>query len=536
MATVTPFSNKKILVIDDVPEVRRQLQMTLVSIGFESLHVVSSIKEAMDRIALNHYEVILCDYNLGDTTDGQQFLEFVRLNDKISRNTIFIMVTAENSYERVIAAVECLPDDYILKPFTAAHFIGRLEHLLERQQVFKTIDQAYDKKNWALVIQESDKLLAEKNKHYIELLKIKTIALQKADLYEQAAEVYEEVIAFRDLPWAALGLARVKARLGKLGESKAMAELLVKEHPQFLPGYEFASELSLQENNADEALNFLNQAMQINKENLPRTRNVTTMVMAKGDFEAAENLIKRCVKKHRHSPVRDAGDYALLSRSLVGQGKLDEALSSLDEAKRYFKDSNSELIIAASTSLAYSKSGMTDKAQEVLNEALNVDRHTLPSNVAVSLAEACYASGKEDVAEDLLKHVLQNNPDDIKLQSKVKMAQVLAGKSMEESNNLIQNSAKEIIKINNDGVRKAQEGQYQDAMDLILGAAKRLPLNVSVISNAALIIAVSASKTSVDQATMALCIEYRNRLEELSPSHPKLEKIDAMLSKLKEAA
>jgi tetratricopeptide (TPR) repeat protein len=179
---------------------------------------------------------------------------------------------------------------------------------------------------------------------------------------------------------------------------------------------------------------------------------------------------------------------------------------------------------------------MSDKAQQVLNDALNVDRHTLPSNVAVSLAEACYATGKEDVAEDLLKHVLQNNPDDIKLQSKVKMAQVLAGKSMEESNNLIQNSAKEIIKINNDGVRKAQEGQYQDAMDLILGAAKRLPLNVSVISNAALIIAVSASKTSVDQATMALCIEYRNRLEELSPSHPKLEKIDAMLSKLKEAA
>jgi DNA-binding response OmpR family regulator len=287
MATVSQFSNKKILVIDDVSEVRQQLQMTLVSIGFESLHVVSSIKEAMDRIALNHYEVILCDYNLGDTTDGQQFLEFVRLNDKISRNTIFIMVTAENSYERVIAAVECIPDDYILKPFTAAHFIGRLEHLLERQRVLKTIDQAYDKKNWTVVIQESDKLLAEKNKHYIELLKVKAIALQKADLYEQAAEVYEEVLALRELPWATLGLARVKARLGKLAESKAMADALVKEYPQFLPGYEFASELSLQENNAEAALSFLNQAMLINKENLPRTRTVATMEMAKGDFETA---------------------------------------------------------------------------------------------------------------------------------------------------------------------------------------------------------------------------------------------------------
>jgi DNA-binding response OmpR family regulator/cytochrome c-type biogenesis protein CcmH/NrfG len=536
MATVTQFSGKKILVIDDVSEVRQQLQMTLASIGFETLHIVSSIKEAMDRIALNHYEVILCDYNLGDTTDGQQFLEYVRLNDKISKNTIFIMVTAENSYERVIAAVECIPDDYILKPFTAAHFIARLEHLLNRQYAFKKIDAAYDKKNWALVIQECDKLLVEKNKYYIDLCKVKAIALQKADLFEHAIEVYEEVLALRDLPWATLGLARVKARLGKLDESKELAEALVRENPQFLAGYDFASELSLQKNDADKALDYLYQAIKINPDNMSRTRSITTMELAKGDFDSAENLIKNIIKKHRHSPVRDAGDYALLSRSLAEQGKFEDAHKSLDDAKRYFRDANSALIIAASSSLAYSKSGEQDKAANVLEEVLKADIHSLPPNVAMSIAEACYATGKEEVANDLLKHVLQNNPDDTKLQSKVKMAHVMAGKSLEESNNLIQDSAKEIIKINNDGVRKAQEGQYQEAMDLILGAAKRLPLNVSVISNAALIVAVSASKISIDEATIAQCVEYRNRLAELSPSHPKLSKIDEMLTKLKVAA
>jgi hypothetical protein len=114
------------------------------------------------------------------------------------------------------------------------------------------------------------------------------------------------------------------------------------------------------------------------------------------------------------------------------------------------------------------------------------------------------------------------------------MAQVMAGKSLEESSQMIQDSAKEVVVINNEGVRKAQEGKYQEAMDLILGAVKLLPKNIGLISNAALIVAVSATKIAVDDETMALCIEYRNQLKKMSPSHPKLEKIDALLSKVKD--
>ncbi len=534
MAQLTQFSNKKILVIDDIPEARQQLQMTLSTIGFESMHIVSTVMGAMERIEANHYQVILCDYNLGDTTDGQQFLEYVRMNDKISRSTIFIMVTAENSYEKVIAAVECLPDDYVLKPFTAGHFIARLQHLLDRQKMLNTIDLAYDQKNWNLVNQECDKLLALKNKYYIELLRIKASALARADLFEDAIVVYETVLAFRSLPWAVLGMARVKARLGKTEESKELAQNLVDEYPSFLAGYDFASELSLQENDADKSLEYLMRAMDANKGNITRTRNVATLAMAKGDFETAENLIRSSVIKHKHSPIRNVEDYALLSRSLSEQGKLNEALLSLVEAKKQFKDSNSELVIAASSSLAYSKASQADKALEELNKVLADDYHNLPPNVVISLAEACYASGKEDMANSMLKHVLQNNPDNTRLQGKIKMAQVMAGKTIEESSQMIQDSAKEVVVINNEGVRKAQEGKYQEAMDLILDAVKLLPKNIGLISNAALIVAVSATKIAVDDETMALCIEYRNQLKKMNPSHPKLEKIDALLSKVKD--
>ncbi len=536
MATVTQFSNKKVLIIDDMPEVRSQLQMTLTSIGFEKLHSVGTVKEALDKISVMDYQVIVCDYNLGNATNGQQFLEYMRMKEKLPRNSIFFMVTAENSYEKVVAAAEHMPDDYLLKPFTAAHFITRLDLMLERQTALEKINSAYDKKNWTLAVEECNKLLAEKNKYYIEICKIKADALIHAELTELAIEVYEEILRLRDLPWAKLALARLKAKLGLFDEAQEMMNNLIEENPQFLASYDFSSDLLLQQNRPDEAMEVLEMAMKKNPGNLNRTRNYAGMALSKGDFATAERVLRENIKTHKHSPVRDASDYSMLSRALVEQGNPDDAIETLEEAGRFFKDEASEVILAASSSVAWLRSGDVEKAEQGLQKALASDYRTLPANVATSLAEACYAAGKEDAATNLLKQVLQNNPGDLKLQGKVKMLQVMAGKSIEESSALIQDSAKEVIKINNEGVLKAKEGKYEEAVELVISAAERLPQNLNIISNAAMIIAVALTKTTFDRALLDKCLIYRQRVFELNPQHPKLPKIDAMLETLKAAA
>jgi len=115
MALVNQFSSKKVLIVDDLPGMRTQLQMSLTHSGFEKLHVVASIKDALARIQEEKYDIILSDYFLGEGTSGQQFLEYLRTRDLISRNTIFVIITAERTYEKVVTAAECTPDDYLLK-------------------------------------------------------------------------------------------------------------------------------------------------------------------------------------------------------------------------------------------------------------------------------------------------------------------------------------------------------------------------------------------------------------------------------------
>lgn len=536
MATVTAFSSKKVLIIDDIREVRSQLQLTLSSIGFEKLNHVATIREAMDKISITSYDVILCDYNLGKGTNGQQFLEFMRLNQKLTRSSIFLMVTAENTYEKVIAAAEHMPDDYLLKPFTAAHFITRLEVLIDRQLALAKVNEAYDQKNWTLTIEECDKLIAERNKHYIEICKVKAIALMQAELFDEAVEVYQHILAIRELPWARLGLARAKARLGFIEESQTIVSKLIDENPQFLASLDFAHDLLLQQNKVDEAGEVLQKAMKKNPDNLNRSRSYAGICLSKGDYEQAERVMRDTINKHRSSPVREASDYGMLSRALLEQGRADEAISALDDARSQFKDDASKAVLSASSSIAWLRYGDQDRAHEELEKALASDYKNLPPNVTTSLAEACYAAGREQEADNMLRHVLQNNPDDLKLQGRVKMVQVISGKSLEASNALIQDSAKEIIKINNEGVLKAKEGRYEEAIELILGAAERMPLNLNIISNAALILAVSLTKMAFRQDWLDKCLMYRQRVVDMNPNHKKLSQIEATLAHIKEAA
>lgn len=91
------------------------------------------------------FDIILCDYYLGAVTNGQQFLEHLRNRRMIARSTLFIMITAEKNHDSVITAAECMPDDYLLKPFTADLFASRVEKLLEKKRRLARIDAMQDK-------------------------------------------------------------------------------------------------------------------------------------------------------------------------------------------------------------------------------------------------------------------------------------------------------------------------------------------------------------------------------------------------------
>ncbi|WP_308602342.1 response regulator [Massilia sp. Dwa41.01b] len=114
-----------VLVIDPNPGMRSNLQNMLNLSGIHKIEFAVNAGTAIRQLARRAYDIVLCEYDLGggvggsDGQDGQQLLEDLRHHRLLSPWTIFIMLTSEAVYGKVIGAAELAPTDYVLKPFTA---------------------------------------------------------------------------------------------------------------------------------------------------------------------------------------------------------------------------------------------------------------------------------------------------------------------------------------------------------------------------------------------------------------------------------
>jgi CheY-like chemotaxis protein len=85
----------------------------------------SSGGEAIALLTKIRYDVVLCDYNLGEGKNGQQVLEEARVRNLLLPSSVWMMVSAEKSVESVMGAAEHQPDAYLIKPITEGVLLTR---------------------------------------------------------------------------------------------------------------------------------------------------------------------------------------------------------------------------------------------------------------------------------------------------------------------------------------------------------------------------------------------------------------------------
>ncbi|HBZ05118.1 MAG TPA: response regulator, partial [Massilia sp.] len=134
-------SKLSVLVIDPNPGMRASLQNMLNLGGISKIEYAVNSGTAIRQLTRRAYDIILCEYDLGNSSagdgqDGQQLLEDLRHHRLISPWAIFIMLTSEAVYGKVVSAAELAPTDYVLKPFTAEVLGARITRAIERRAVF----------------------------------------------------------------------------------------------------------------------------------------------------------------------------------------------------------------------------------------------------------------------------------------------------------------------------------------------------------------------------------------------------------------
>ena len=100
-----------VLVVDDEPDIRELLELTLVKMGL-GVQSVGSIAEAKERLKSDRYDLCLTDMRL---IDGEG-LELVRHIAGLGTDLPVAVITAHGSAENAVAALKAGAFDYVSKP------------------------------------------------------------------------------------------------------------------------------------------------------------------------------------------------------------------------------------------------------------------------------------------------------------------------------------------------------------------------------------------------------------------------------------
>lgn len=114
----------KILVIDDEPQIRRYLRVSLEAHGFGILEAAGG-QEGLRLAALEKPDLIVLDLGLPDM-DGQSVI--ARLREWSTVPVVVLSVRADEADK--IAALDAGADDYVTKPFGTGELLARIRAAL----------------------------------------------------------------------------------------------------------------------------------------------------------------------------------------------------------------------------------------------------------------------------------------------------------------------------------------------------------------------------------------------------------------------
>ena len=193
-----------ILCVDDDPAVLRLVGRILEPAGHDC-SVAASVEEARERLAENHYALVLCDINMPDHSGLELLAELAGRSPDVAT----VMVTGQDDPELADATIESGAFGYVTKPFSANELLIDVANALHRRAL-ELERRGYEHRLEQTVAARTDQL----KRAYEETIGRLGRAIQFHDI-ATGAHVGRVASSSRSLA-AALGLVQARADLIEL--------------------------------------------------------------------------------------------------------------------------------------------------------------------------------------------------------------------------------------------------------------------------------------------------------------------------------
>ena len=528
------WAGKHYLIVDDFAGIRQLLRESLRSLGARNIDQASSGGEAMSLLTKTRYDVVLCDYNLGEGKNGQQVLEEARIRQLLLPSSVFVMVSAEKSVESVMGAAEHQPDAYLVKPITEGVLLSRLNRVWRRKQIFRLIDQAFMEKDYLRAATLCDEQIAANRVHVIELLRMKARMLERSGQPALARAVYEQVLAQREYHWARAGLGKIRLADGDFEQARQMFQTVIAENRHYIDAYDQLAQAYQGLGRHDEAAGILERAAKLSPNSVPRQRNLGQAALKLGNVVLAEKAFRKCLVIGEYSIRKTPDAYLGLARVCGLKNNTKDALQLLQLAQRDFGGDYDDMALRAKITegLIHHESGdyrNARRAGDELEAMLGEDPKRPGTAICIEMAILLFAVGVKDTPGEVLAHVVRNNHDNNLLQDEVQAIFDKARLS-EEGAAIIRAARKEAVDLMNQGVVLWKSGKLPDAVKWMRMARERVPDNVRVLFNA---VQISISHMQQEGYDEELDAEARMVLEHVDKLQPGQQRFAQLMEQLR---
>ncbi|HVL01036.1 MAG TPA: response regulator, partial [Dongiaceae bacterium] len=335
MNDLIPYHKKKVLIIEDLAEMRATMKSMLANMGVQTMETVNSGEEAVAKLTFNQYDIIFSDYELGRGKDGQQILEEVRHSGLIPASTAYIMVTAAQTMEMVMGALEFEPDGYIAKPVTLEILRTRLNRIIRTKDVYQEINRAIDRKDINGALEACNRLAVENPKFALPAYRIKGKLLLNENRIDEARDIYDTVLGIKRVAWAMLGMGKVHYHLGQFEEAQRLLEGLANTNAKYVEAFDWLSKVLEAQGKLKSAQAVLEKAVEQSPKAVLRQQELARVAELNGDLDTLHKASRKAYALSKNSVFKNADlliRYAKSMQPKIKHGSMRDQKQAITEA------------------------------------------------------------------------------------------------------------------------------------------------------------------------------------------------------------
>ncbi|QCZ93553.1 response regulator [Salinimonas iocasae] len=252
----------RVAIVEDNATARATLRSHLLQIEPFTVSSFSQGSELQSALRVQHFEIIIFDYYLGETKTGVEWLTTLRESRFIRPGTGIIFITSDRLPQTIGQIIDCQPDLVLIKPYNLQTLSRGIKQYLAYRQVAHSALQAMDEQQPAEALRLLKASLSQDIPLRIrtDIIKLKARLLFESGEIRQARELYEAVLLDSDrVLWAQWGKIKCLYMEGRWEHCQSDLTGLIETELAKNKAFEWLAGLSFEQQAYDKAEYYLDR-------------------------------------------------------------------------------------------------------------------------------------------------------------------------------------------------------------------------------------------------------------------------------------